>query len=123
MSEIKLTVVDVDASHPRKSETGVERGVDVDVTIELSDGRTLDGEVTLLPCADGRPGYETWGDRSNWLDNAVLRVLQDELHEDDCDDAMVAIASAAASCAERETWAACEAAIRDARAQVEELRS
>jgi hypothetical protein len=41
--------------------TGVEGGVDVDVTVTFPDGSECDGEVTLLPAEDGRHVYESWG--------------------------------------------------------------
>ena len=45
----------------RPTTTGVDRGVDVDVEVELADGTLLDGAVTLAPAADGRPVYEAFG--------------------------------------------------------------
>ena len=112
----------VDATHPRPTDTGVERAVDVDVTITMprtarawwawhdrtpeadrdggrpsyqstedaktaclrwvageSDegpGTEVDGEVTLLPAADGRPGYGAWGQPDHWVSAGLLRALE-----------------------------------------------
>jgi hypothetical protein len=58
-----------------KTTTGVERGVDVDFTLTLN-GEDIDGEVTLRPHEDGRPGYGSWGDAANWVDGAVLARIR-----------------------------------------------
>jgi hypothetical protein len=64
----------VEASHPRPTTTGVERGVDVDVDVYGADGDIVcSGGVTLLPAADGRSHYESWGERSNWMSSELVR--------------------------------------------------
>jgi len=69
-------MITVTASDARPIDTGVARGVDVDVRVTFPDGRTLDGEVTLLPALQGRPRYESWGQPGNWIDGRLLTELQ-----------------------------------------------
>lgn len=73
--------VDVGCSSP--TTTGVDKGLDVNFTLTL-DGVDYEGEATLLPCADGRPGYESWGSVDHWLDGATLAALR-KLDLDDSD--------------------------------------
>lgn len=77
-------MVKVIASKPRPTTTGVDRGVDVDVTVTMLDGHKVDGEVTLLPREDGTPTYDSWGSTDNWLGGALLAELyaQREAAED-----------------------------------------
>jgi len=49
-------------------------GIDVDFTLDI-DGEETEGGATLLPCADGRKGYDTWGDLSAWLDGSTVARL------------------------------------------------
>jgi len=51
--------------------------VDLDVVVTLADGRSLTGEVTLLPREDGSPGYAIWGAPDNWLDGRTWAVVRD----------------------------------------------
>ena len=79
-----------------KTSTGVENGVDVGFDLEI-DGETISGEVTLLPHADGRPGFGSWGAIDHWLDGRTvqrLNKLDDETRSEAietilaaCDDA------------------------------------
>jgi len=68
--------IKVYASNARPTTTGVEAGVDVDVSVTLPDGREIDGEVTLLPAEDGRPRFEAWGSPENWMSWGLLRDLR-----------------------------------------------
>ena len=77
-TENSTRVVDVTASNARPTRTGVERGVDVDVSVTLDNGETLAGHVTLLPAADGRQVYESWGDCPDcWISHGLLDGLGD----------------------------------------------
>ncbi len=64
------------AGDATETTTGVERGLDVPVTVTLPDGREVEGEVTLLPAEDGRPTYESWGEPDHWVDGRLLRELR-----------------------------------------------
>jgi hypothetical protein len=68
----------VTASGARATDTGAEGrhgpGVDVDVIVTLG-GRTLAGEVTLLPADDGSPQYVAWGSPDHWVSPALLALL------------------------------------------------
>jgi hypothetical protein len=77
------TQITVTAGCVSPTTTGVERGVDVDFTLEL-DGKTIEGEVTLLPREDGSPGYASWGQPDHWLDGRTLARLRalDLSHDD-----------------------------------------
>lgn len=91
--------IHVAASVATETTTGVARGLDVDVTVTLPDGEEVEGEVTLLPCADGRPGYESWGSGpDHWVSGALLRKLLKAYEGDDAGltDALSAIERAAA---------------------------
>lgn len=74
--------------------TGVEGGLDVDFTLTLSDGTEIDGEATLLPHEDGRPGYGAWGAPDNWVDGRTLAAIRDR------DDLREILAVIEASCAD-----------------------
>jgi hypothetical protein len=69
--------VRVRASNARPTETGVDRGVDVDFVLTI-DGATLNGEVTLLPAEDGSLVYRAWGScPDHWLDGRTVTALRD----------------------------------------------
>jgi hypothetical protein len=71
----KQIVMSVLAGNARPTDTGVRRGVDVNVTVVLGD-RTIEGEVTLLPAVDGRPRYEAWeAGPDNWVSGGLLGEL------------------------------------------------
>ncbi len=76
--------IHVEAGIATATDTGVEGGVDVCFTLTL-DGVEHDGEVTLLPHADGRPGYGIWGVLDHWLDGRTVALLRDRDREDDGD--------------------------------------
>jgi hypothetical protein len=72
-NDSRATVV---ASNPRPTDTGTRRGVDIDVSVTLPDGRVIDGEVTLCPAEDGRPVYESWGPSADfWVSGKLLQEL------------------------------------------------
>ena len=49
--------------------------LDMSVTIDLDNGRSLSGELTLVPSAyDGR--YGSWGDADNWVGGSLLSDLE-----------------------------------------------
>ena len=70
----------------RKTTTGVE-GINVRFVLTL-DGVEHDGEVTLLPHEDGRPGYGRWGDRNHWLDGRTVALLREREDDGDILDAI-----------------------------------
>jgi len=77
--DVVLTVpltFDVVAGTASPTTTGVEGGIDVDFTLTLN-GVEHEGEVTLLPHEDGRPGYSSWGAPDNWVDSRTLRAIRD----------------------------------------------
>lgn len=88
-------ILTVKAGTVRETTTGVERGLDVDVTVTLTGGRVIEGKVTLLPAADGRPRYESWGDPDHWVDGRLLRDLRDAFPATGPHDALFEIESAA----------------------------
>ncbi len=92
-AEETLTVTAGEAS---KTATGVERGLDVGVTVTLPGGRVVEGEVTLLPAEDGRPVYESWGEPSMWVSGKLLAEVSRAYDGDEFRAALRAIASAAA---------------------------
>ena len=56
--------------------------LDMTVTIDLDNGRSLSGELTLVPSAyDG--SYSSWGDPSNWVGGMLLAVLEEQF---DCEN-------------------------------------
>jgi hypothetical protein len=96
MSGVDEVRIDVTASNVRPTDTGVRHGVDVDVTVAI-DGRTMGGEVTLVPGDYDRTRYVAWGAPDNWVDSRLLAWLpdgRDALRE--CLDAIEAEASATA---------------------------
>ena len=78
MKRLSIKVVAGTAS---KTTTGVERGIDVDFVLTI-DGEEVDGEVTLLPHEDGRPGYGAWGDADHWVESNVLGLIRALDHYD-----------------------------------------
>lgn len=83
----------VAASAATETTTGVERGLDVDVTVTI-DGIDHEGEVTLLP--DEQTGeYGAWGQPANWISGSLLRVLETEFSGSDFRGALSQIESAA----------------------------
>lgn len=79
-----------------KTTTGVERGLDVTVSVTLPSGRTIECDTTILPAEDGRPVYERWGSLDHWLSGGVIRALRTEYAgRDDMGDAIDAIEAAA----------------------------
>lgn len=76
----EITVTHVAASCPTPTTTGVDHGIDLDVTVTLSDGSELEGEVTLVPAQDGRPEYEVYGPPGDggaeyWVSSGLLDAL------------------------------------------------
>lgn len=71
-----MTTMTVTAGAASKTTTGVERGLDVTLTVTLPDGREIEGEVTLLPAADGRPEYESWGSADQWVESRLLAAVR-----------------------------------------------
>lgn len=71
-----MTGINVSASNPRPTSTGVARGVDLDVVVEFPDGLEARGEVTLLPAEDGRPEYDSWGRPDHWVCGPLLEALE-----------------------------------------------
>ena len=92
------TTMTCEASYARPTDTGTERGVDVDWTLTLSDGREIEGEATLLPREDGS-GYGAWGEPAHWISGDALRALM-TLPERDCAAALRAIEAACAEVAD-----------------------
>lgn len=79
-----MSELHVAASIATETTTGVDRGLDVDVTVTLPDGSEVDGEVTLVPNADGTPGYEAYGMGPDfWVSGPLLRALQGAYKGDD----------------------------------------
>lgn len=75
--ETGITVADVATSIATESTCLPDRAdaIDIDVTVTLSDGRTLDGEVTLVHDHDGRVvpyGVEP----SHWVSGDLLTALR-----------------------------------------------
>lgn len=95
-----MTSIEVSASIATETTTGVERGLDVSVTVTI-DGRDIEGEVTLVPREDGSPGYASWGSSPDfWVSGGLLRELE-ALPGEDFRAALAEIESAAAKeCAE-----------------------
>lgn len=97
----------VEAGTASETSTGVDRGIDVDFTLYYQteemrdqgiDQTMIEGEVTLLPNADGSPGYSAWGSVDNWLDGrtvAHLRKLDSDDHTDVCSAIIEATAAVA----------------------------
>jgi hypothetical protein len=78
-SELSVVATGVRATTTGASFRGVA-GVDLDVVVSLPDGRTLTGEVTLLPSESDATRYAVWGAPDNWLDGrtwGVVRSLSD----------------------------------------------
>lgn len=97
-----MTEFSVEAGCASVTTTGVAGGIDVCFTLTL-DGAGLDGEVTLLPHEDGRPGYGAWGSVDHWLDGrtvAALRRLSSADHAEVCDAILEATAPVAEDYAE-----------------------
>jgi hypothetical protein len=66
----------VEASNARPSSTGVDNGVDVDVTISwFGTGKTARGTVTLVPHEDPQAGLGAWGAPDNWVSGGLLLEL------------------------------------------------
>jgi hypothetical protein len=63
------------ASNARPTGVGVYRGIDVDVTVTLDDGREVKGEVTLVLAAHGRPRYVSWGSPGHWVSDDLLAEI------------------------------------------------
>lgn len=93
--------IKVEAGEVTETTTGVERGLDVGVTVTLPDGREIDGEVTLLPREDGSPGYAAWGSRDHWVSGDLLRALDEALSDDEVRDVLDEIESAASAACPR----------------------
>ncbi len=55
--------------------TGVEGAIDVTFVLTI-DGEEIRGECTLLPRADGRPGYAAWGSPDHWVDGRTIGELR-----------------------------------------------
>lgn len=86
------------ASIAAPTTTGVDGALDVDVTVTLPDGRTLEGEVTLARREyDG--AWAAYGDAPDyWISGAMLAALK-TLDHDEFRAACQAIeAAAAGSC-------------------------
>jgi hypothetical protein len=93
------TTITATAGTSRPTTTGVEGAVDVPVTLQIA-GRTVRGEVTLLPADDGRPVFERWGDADHWVSGDLLRELR-ELPHHEYRDALTTIEAAASKAAGR----------------------
>lgn len=61
----------------RSSEAGCAEGWDVDVRLIIggATGRSVHGEVTLMPGAGGE--LAMWGDMSNWLSSSLCEIVRD----------------------------------------------
>lgn len=67
----------IGTSNARPTSTGVDNGVDVNVTL-IVDGVEHRGEVTLTPAQDGRPTFEAYGsDPSMWVSGALWGIIRD----------------------------------------------
>ena len=98
-------VTEVIASNPRETDTGVKGAIDVDVEITLDDGTILDGEVTLVRAADGRPSWEPYGDTADhWVSGALLAALS--AHVGDAESLRRALSEIAGSAAEASDYQA-----------------
>lgn len=64
----------VTATNPRLSEHRVRRGIDVDIRVELGDGKVIVGGVTLVP--DDAEVYSSWGAPDNWLSDSLLDLVK-----------------------------------------------
>lgn len=77
-----LTVTDVRATFFRPSSClhDVEGALDVDVEVELSDSRTLSGEVTMVPSHSEPTRYVAYGDcPDTWVERPFLLSLREAI--------------------------------------------
>jgi hypothetical protein len=83
------------------TDTGVEGGVDVDLTVALSDGTELSGSVTLVRDRDSRGMWRAYGDEpSTWVEAQLLDALAARLgHGSDLTVALAAVESEAVGAA------------------------
>lgn len=93
---------DIAVSEARPTDTGVDSGLDVNVTLTIGD-LEVEGEVTLAPHSDPREKgrYVAYGDSpETWVTDSILRHLR---KRDDWRAVLNLIeAAAAAKCAEYE---------------------
>lgn len=88
-----VTVSRITVGTATETTTGVDGGVDVDVTVTLSDGAELSGEVTLVPDRAAPGEWRPYGDEpSMWVESSLLVGLG---RCDDLTAALSAIESAA----------------------------
>jgi hypothetical protein len=70
-----MTGMRVQASGVRPTDTGVDGGVDLDVTCEIN-GLSHEGEVTLVPSRNGE--YVAYGNSADmWVSGGLLSWLAD----------------------------------------------
>jgi len=87
-------VSSVVACYARPTATGVDGGVDVDVTVTLASGEMVEGEVTLVRSLFCRHVFVSWGQPDNWVDDRLLSRLR-ALDTDDYRDALALIEAVA----------------------------
>lgn len=70
--EMTNAEINITASTPAPTTTGVRGGVDVSVTITM-ESRSMDGNVTLL--RDHTGCWVSWGEPANWVDGNLLEEV------------------------------------------------
>lgn len=88
----------VDAAHARETETGVEGGMDVDVSVSV-DGLELSGGVTLVRDHTGE--WSSWGSRDHWVSGDLLQLMGSHMSDARCIEVLDAIEGAAARACRR----------------------
>jgi len=90
-----LTATGASASDARPTDTGVDGGWDVDVELELSDGRVLSGEVTLRRHG-GCGQWADWGGSPDyWVSGALLVALRQSMTRSALDEACAMMSATA----------------------------
>ena len=65
--------IETEASVPSPTDTGVDGGVDVDVTVHIGDA-SVTGEITLIR-RDSDGEWSSWGSRDHWCCQELLDVV------------------------------------------------
>ncbi len=80
--------IETEAGVPSPTDTGVDGGLDVDVTVHIG-GVTVTGGVTLIR-RDSDGEWSSWGSRDHWCSQEILDVVDAHLTLPVLDDVLAA---------------------------------